>query len=167
MRKLEFELQGKVSAVSLERKEDHYLAETEGKSLAVHASRTGSNLLILEIDGRKHSVFFAREGNGYLLSIGLEQYSLTPHAAVSAQSNTTVQNQQQADRLVAPMPGKVIKILCREGERVKAGQTLAVIEAMKMETHLAASRDAEVKKIPVKEGNQVKLSETLIEFELE
>ncbi|MEM9492685.1 MAG: biotin/lipoyl-containing protein, partial [Myxococcota bacterium] len=57
--------------------------------------------------------------------------------------------------LVAPMPGKVIKVLVSPGEKVAAGQTLAVLEAMKMEHALTAPHDGEVSEVAVAEGDQV------------
>jgi acetyl/propionyl-CoA carboxylase alpha subunit len=55
----------------------------------------------------------------------------------------------------APMPGKVISILVENGQAVKAGQSLVVLEAMKMEHALAAPRDGEIAEIAAKVGDQV------------
>lgn len=55
----------------------------------------------------------------------------------------------------APMPGKVVKVLCKEGDQVKTGQGLVVIEAMKMENELRASRDGKVEGLCVQEGQSV------------
>jgi pyruvate carboxylase len=62
----------------------------------------------------------------------------------------------------ASIPGHIMKILVKEGDAVKAGQSLAVIEAMKMETVMAAARDGKVETILVKEGQQVKTGQLLI-----
>jgi len=62
----------------------------------------------------------------------------------------------------ASIPGHIMKILVKEGDAVKAGQSLAVIEAMKMETVMAAVRDGKVDSILVKEGQQVKTGQLLI-----
>ena len=62
----------------------------------------------------------------------------------------------------ASIPGHIMKILVKEGDAVKAGQSLAVIEAMKMETVMAAARDGKVDSILVKEGQQVKTGQLLI-----
>ena len=55
----------------------------------------------------------------------------------------------------SPMPGKVIKILAKEGEEVKRGQGVIVVEAMKMENELKAPKDGVIKEIKVKEGDAV------------
>lgn len=62
----------------------------------------------------------------------------------------------------ASIPGHIMKILVKEGDAVKAGQSLAVIEAMKMETVMAAARDGKVDSILIKEGQQVKTGQLLI-----
>ncbi|NJE05907.1 acetyl-CoA carboxylase biotin carboxyl carrier protein subunit [Thermococcus sp. M36] len=66
--------------------------------------------------------------------------------------------------VTAPMPGKILKILVKEGENVKTGQGLLILEAMKMENEIPAPKDGVVKKILVKEGDTVDTGQTLIEL---
>ena len=66
--------------------------------------------------------------------------------------------------VTAPMPGKVLRILVREGDEVKAGQGLLVLEAMKMENEIPSPKDGVVKKILVKEGDTVDTGQPLIEL---
>ena len=63
-----------------------------------------------------------------------------------------------------PMPGLVVSIAVTEGQEVKAGETLAVVEAMKMENILRAERDGIIKKIPVKPGDSVAVDAVIMEF---
>jgi biotin carboxyl carrier protein len=58
-------------------------------------------------------------------------------------------------RLVAPMPGKVVRVLVKPGDEVKARQGLVVVEAMKMENELRAARDGRVREVAVREGQSV------------
>ena len=67
--------------------------------------------------------------------------------------------------VTAPMPGKVLRILVREGEQVKTGQGLLVLEAMKMENEIPAPKDGIIKKIHVKEGDTVDTGQTLVQIE--
>lgn len=67
--------------------------------------------------------------------------------------------------LKAPMPGLVLKIEVEVGQSVKEGETLVVLEAMKMENVLKSPSDVIVKSIAVKEGNAVEKNQVLIEFE--
>ncbi len=65
----------------------------------------------------------------------------------------------------ASIPGLVTKILVKPGEKVKANQLVAIIEAMKMETHVTAAVDGIVESIVVKEGHNVETGELLIRLE--
>ncbi|HEX3652469.1 MAG TPA: acetyl/propionyl/methylcrotonyl-CoA carboxylase subunit alpha [Rhizomicrobium sp.] len=69
-----------------------------------------------------------------------------------------------ADRITAPMPGKVIQVLVRPGETVKRGAPLAVLEAMKMEHTLSASSDALVATVDVSPGDQVNEGAVIVRF---
>jgi biotin carboxyl carrier protein len=55
----------------------------------------------------------------------------------------------------APMPGRIVKVLCRLGDEVKAGQGLVVLEAMKMENELRSPKDGRVVELHVQEGQAV------------
>ena len=67
-------------------------------------------------------------------------------------------------KLLCPMPGLVKVIAVTEGQEVKAGETLAVVEAMKMENVLRAERDATVKAIKVKPGDSLAVDAVIMEF---
>src|SRR5262249_18752167 len=58
-------------------------------------------------------------------------------------------------RVTAPMPGKVVRILVKAGDAVTARQGLVVVEAMKMENELRAARDGRVREVAVREGQSV------------
>ena len=68
-------------------------------------------------------------------------------------------------RLVAPMPGKVVRVLVSPGDEVKAGGGLVVVEAMKMENELRAGRDGRVRAVHVREGQPVDGGALLVELE--
>ena len=67
--------------------------------------------------------------------------------------------------VTAPMPGKVLRVLVREGEQVKTGQGLIILEAMKMENEIPAPKDGVIKKIHVKEGDTVDTGQRLVQIE--
>lgn len=66
--------------------------------------------------------------------------------------------------LLCPMPGLIVSVNVEEGQEVKAGETLAVVEAMKMENVLKAERDGTVKKVNAKKGDSLALDEVILEF---
>jgi len=69
-----------------------------------------------------------------------------------------------SDRIATPMPGKIVQILVKEGERVKKGQPLAVLEAMKMEHTLSAPAEATVEAVQVSAGDQVAEGAVVVRF---
>ncbi|USS40946.1 sodium-extruding oxaloacetate decarboxylase subunit alpha [Thermococcus aggregans] len=85
----------------------------------------------------------------------------TPSAPVEAAAPAPAAGENV---VTAPMPGKVLRILVREGEQVKVGQGLLVLEAMKMENEVPSPKDGVVKKILVKEGDTVDTGQPLIEL---
>ena len=67
--------------------------------------------------------------------------------------------------LLCPMPGLIVSVSVEEGDEVKAGQALAVVEAMKMENILRAEKDATVKSVKAAAGDSLAVDEIIIEFE--
>ena len=65
----------------------------------------------------------------------------------------------------SPMPGKVVKILVKPGDQVKAGETVVIVSAMKMESEYKVKSDRTIKEIKVKEGDTVAANQPLIIIE--
>lgn len=72
---------------------------------------------------------------------------------------------EMQDALRSPLPGTIIEIPAKIGQQVKEGETLIVLEAMKMNNNLTAERDGVVKSILVEEGEAVKENTPLVTFE--
>lgn len=73
----------------------------------------------------------------------------------------------EKDKIYAPMPGKVVKLLVGEGDEVKEKQHLVIVEAMKMENPVMALADGTVKKVNFADGDQVDTETPIIELEIE
>lgn len=73
-------------------------------------------------------------------------------------------NAKKANQIKAPMPGLVLSIAVAEGQSVKKGDALLILEAMKMENVIKAAHDAVVKKINVQKGVAVEKNQILVEF---
>ncbi|MFC3694246.1 acetyl-CoA carboxylase biotin carboxylase subunit [Chenggangzhangella methanolivorans] len=84
-----------------------------------------------------------------------ELYALMPEKVIADTSK----------QLLCPMPGLVVSIAVEEGQEVKTGETLAVVEAMKMENVLRAERDGKVAKINAKAGDSLAVDAVILEFE--
>lgn len=75
-------------------------------------------------------------------------------------------DEKQQDKIVSPMPGKVVKIPVKVGDHLEAGDIVAVIEAMKMQSNYKVTADCTVKAILVAEGDSVQDNQALIELDL-
>lgn len=73
--------------------------------------------------------------------------------------------ESKATKIAAPLPGVIMKILVKEGDNVKAGDTLLTMEAMKMENNIQAEKGGVVKTIKVSEGQNVMQDDVLVEIE--
>ncbi|MAJ30123.1 MAG: acetyl/propionyl-CoA carboxylase subunit alpha [Gammaproteobacteria bacterium] len=73
--------------------------------------------------------------------------------------------QDMSKFLLSPMPGLLIKVCVNQGQEVKAGEELAVVEAMKMENSLRASKDLKIKSILGSEGDNLSVDQKILEFE--
>ncbi len=78
-----------------------------------------------------------------------------------------VDQQHNSDQISAPMPGRIIKLLCKVGEHVEPGQTLLILEAMKMEISIEAPHTGQIAKINFAEGEFVEADTLLVLFEQE
>jgi 3-methylcrotonyl-CoA carboxylase alpha subunit len=115
---------------------------------------------ILAIEGRRYPVFGTRRKDLILVSVGPASFEFKPAEAAARRRGRGL----AAAEIIAPMPGKVLKVLVHDGDLVTGGQPLVVIEAMKMETTLAAESAAIVKHVLVEEGQSVDHGAVLIEL---
>jgi propionyl-CoA carboxylase alpha subunit len=116
---------------------------------------------------RTVSVHVRPIANGFELAYrGIEAkvYVFTEREAEAARLMPLNKAADSGKALRCPMPGLVVSIAVAEGQEVKAGETVAVIEAMKMENVLRAERDGTVKKIHAKPGDSLAVDAVIVEF---
>ncbi len=76
-----------------------------------------------------------------------------------------VGSQKKVNEILSPMPGLILDVSVKAGDTVKEGDTLMILEAMKMENVISSPRDAVIKKVDVKKGQTIEKKELLVEFE--
>jgi propionyl-CoA carboxylase alpha chain len=119
------------------------------------------------IDGKFVAIQVRPVNNGFRLTHqGFEVpiYVFTETEATSARLMPVVSAADTGKKLLCPMPGLVVSIAVNEGQEVKAGETLAVVEAMKMQNVLRAERDGTVKKIHAAPGATLAVDALILEF---
>lgn len=114
---------------------------------------------LLESNFVKRNYILKVNGNVYKINIGTPLDKLIKEMGLSL-GNASVEND-----VIAPMPGIILEVNVSEGEEVKKGDFLCVLEAMKMENTLSAPRDGIVKSINIAKGATVDKGMLLIEFE--
>ncbi|WP_010520162.1 acetyl-CoA carboxylase biotin carboxyl carrier protein subunit [Croceivirga radicis] len=88
-----------------------------------------------------------------------------PLATLIKEMGLSVGNAAQVSSLIAPMPGLILELSVAVGQTVKEGETLLILEAMKMENALAAPRDGVIAAINVAQGDAVDKKQVLLTFE--
>ncbi|MBE7536457.1 MAG: biotin/lipoyl-binding protein [Anaerolineales bacterium] len=132
------------------------------KTVNVEILRAENGKLDLLIDGERVVAFISADGAKRWVTINGRTFMLTKQSGVRKRGGG---GQQSAGGLTAPMPGQVRAVNVSEGESVTKGQTLLVLEAMKMEIRIQAPMDGVVKKLLVKQGQTVEREQTLITVE--
>ena len=103
--------------------------------------------LVLKINGKRVEVSVKDKFDLLLEQLGMDKLS-----------------HKKIDSIKAPMPGLVLDVLVSEGQAVKKGDTLLILEAMKMENALKSPADGVIKKVAVSKGMAVEKNQLLIEF---
>ncbi len=119
------------------------------------------------ISGKEVFVQVRPVPNGYDLSYGGLRAKAFVYTAREAALAALMPEKKPADtskKLLCPMPGLVVSIAATEGQEVKAGETLAVVEAMKMQNVLKADRDVTVTKLRAKPGDSLAVDAVIMEF---
>ena len=140
-----------------------YRATIGDKTVDVEILRAESGQLELLIDGKRVTAYVSSENAKRWVTINGQTFVLTKPAAGARKSGHG--HHHAAGELTAPMPGQVRAVNVNEGEAVTKGQTLMVLEAMKMEIRIQAPIDGVVSSILVKTGQTVEREQMLIMME--
>lgn len=151
---------GTAKTVDLNRKTDGtYSAVIDNRTYAVKLERSQAGTLLLTIGDQLFAVQTARSGATHYLAMNGQLATLEKVAA-----GNRISKAQSAGDLTASMPGQITQVTVAVGDRVEQGQTLIVMEAMKMEMRLKAPYDGIVKKLRVSVGATVDRGELLAEI---
>ena len=161
----EVEVAGRVRQVAVHRAGGKFDVTVDGRRWRVDAAHAGTDRLSLVVEpgGASYDVGFASDTATGLLyvRIGTTQVPVTLNGRRRRRDEAGHAG-AGPQRLVAPMPGKIVRVSVAPGEAVRARQTIVVIEAMKMENELKASRDGTVAELHAREGASVDAGALLV-----
>lgn len=159
---------GKEFDLNLSRLNDGCLVEFNGDKYKVSFDQLSGKKYIFrinenssEIDISRYNGSFSLFVDGQDIDVKVEPYHL---AELRKRAGSSAQGKRDKF-VVAPMPGLVLKAEGGEGDTVKKGTPLFIIEAMKMENIIKASADGKIKKLFVTAGQAVDKNDKLLEFE--
>jgi biotin carboxyl carrier protein len=145
---------GRTVRVEVRGGDGRYTVALDGRPLVLDLQETSRDFVSLLIDGRNYEVGLERRPGGY--RVVLPDDILDVELADAARGAVDVRKVPSGPtRVMAPMPGKIVRLLVAAGQDVAAGQGLVVMEAMKMENELKAPRAGRVRELPVREGQAV------------
>ena len=133
-----------------------------GKHYEATITEVEHNVAEVELNGKKYTIDVERSEAVAIPTIATPKpaAAAAPVAAAPAAPKAAA----GANAIVAPLPGSVVSISVKAGDAVKAGQKLAVIEAMKMENEILAPADGTVKAVHCSAGQAVQQGDALIEL---
>jgi len=141
---------------------DEWLVTIQGRERRVRFGRAAPDHVLAEIDGRTWPAEVRRTPAGIEVTSSNRRYRFE---WASGERHHHAADARRDHGLTSPMPGLVLKVLVRPGEKVRAHQTLIVLEAMKMEHNIEAPYDGTVKAVNCAEGGRVAEGAVLIEIE--
>jgi biotin carboxyl carrier protein len=161
--KFEVRIGNKSRIIELERNADHWRIALDGQTLDADAVEIAPNTFSILLRGQSHEIRVTPSPNGTLtLQTSLEEFTaevLDPRAwSGRRHSALEAEGRQQ---VVAPMPGKVVRLLVKAGDAVEAGQGLLVVEAMKMQNEIRSPKSGTVERLLAQEGQPVNAGEIL------
>jgi biotin carboxyl carrier protein len=161
--KYEVRIAGKARTVELHRDANRWQIALDGAPTEADAIEIAPGIFSILFNGASHEVRVAPNPDGSLtIQDGPHDFKAEvadprawrgrKHGAIEAEGR---------QQIVAPMPGKVIRLLVKPGDKVEAGQGLLVVEAMKMQNEVKSPKTGTVEKLLAKEGHPVNAGDIL------
>jgi len=154
---------GKTHQLELTHGDKTWHCKIDGQEIDADAALTARDVLSILVEGKAYEIKRERSLQGELhMVIGSARYAVDVQDPRSLRTRRAVAGAEAgSQRLKAPMPGKVVRINVQEKDEVKAGQSILVMEAMKMQNDLKSPKDGRVQKILTAEGSVVNPGDTL------
>jgi biotin carboxyl carrier protein len=154
-------IDGKNYRLDLKRAEGRWSCLLDGRELEVDAILARPDVLSLRIGNLAYEIKSERVGTDLHLWVGSTRFAAEVRDPRSLRGRTRAGDDQGPKKIVAPMPGKVVRLLVHDGDEVEQGAGVAVVEAMKMQNEIKSPKKGTVQKILVTEGAAVNAGDVL------
>jgi biotin carboxyl carrier protein len=149
--------------VEVEKQGASYRISVDGRLMAADAVQVSGHTISILLDGQCFEIHVVPAPQGKLnLQMGAHEFTaeIQDPRALQGRNQRTLEAEGR-QQIIAPMPGKVIRILVKAGDAVQAGQGMLVIEAMKMQNEIRSPKSGKVERLLASEGQNVSAGETL------
>ena len=151
----------------LSRDGDKIRISIDGKKYDADVVMVEEGVYSIIIDNKSHNIELIRTDNkNYEVNTYAKSYDVEIVDAESKYLKSRQRDDGDEEAVISsPMPGKIVKILVKVGDKVKAGDTVIIVSAMKMESEYKVKKDRIIKDVKVKEGDTIQSDQPLIVIE--
>jgi len=154
-------IEGKNFRLELNRPNGRWECRLDGREIEIDAVLARRDVLSVIIGGKAYEIKRERTSTDMHLWVGTVRYAAQLRDPRSLRSRASPDDGKGPRTLVAPMPGKVVRVLVKENAEVEAGQGVVVMEAMKMQNEIKSPKKGVVRKLVVAEGANVNSGDVL------
>jgi len=154
-------IDGKHYRLDLNRTDGVWSCRLDGRDFDVDAVVTRPDVLSLRIGNRAYEVKSERVANDLYVWVGSRRFAVEVRDPRSLRGRSRAGDDHGPRKIVAPMPGKVVRLMAGEGDEVEAGAGVAVVEAMKIQNEIKSPKKGTIQKILVSEGAPVNAGDVL------
>ncbi len=153
---------GKTHRLELEKAAAGWKCRLDGQSIHVDALIPRRDVLSLLIDGHSYEIKREQTATDLHMWVGSTRFAVEMRDPRSLRSRQKTGGEEKGPRkILAPMPGRIVRLLAAEGSAVEAGQGIVVIEAMKMQNEIKSPKKGIVKKLSASTGAAVNPGDVL------
>jgi biotin carboxyl carrier protein len=155
-------IDGKRHRLEIERAEAGWRCRLDGRDIKIDAVLVRRDVLSVLFEGKSYEIKREQTATDTHLSVGNVRYLAELRDPRSLRGRRRGAADEKGPRkLLAPMPGKVVRVLIGEGQPVEAGQSILVVEAMKMQNEIKSPKKGTVQRIVAAEGANVNAGDVL------
>jgi biotin carboxyl carrier protein len=154
-------IDGRSFRLEVERTEGRWACRLDGREIQVDAVLARPDVLSLRVGNKAYEVKCERVGGEMHLWVGSMRFAAEVRDPRSLRGKTRAADDHGPKKLIAPMPGKIVRVLVSEGAAVEVGAGVLVVEAMKMQNEIKSPKKGTIQKILVGAGAAVNAGDVL------